>query len=117
MVKAAGEVIAVNEDDLVLQLPFADSMLKVRVATEFIYGNAIRDASNLVEVKSFPNTTDLSSISEELNKTVRIVVLGPFKKTVKAGDNISVTGAIEINKAHINWAEPEIIPVRLQIIN
>jgi predicted lipoprotein len=117
MVKVAGEVMAVNEDDLLLQLPFADSILKVRVATEFIYGNAIRDASNLVEVKSFPNTTDLSSISEELNKTVRTVVLVPFKKTVKAGDKIAVTGAIEINKAHINWREPEIIPVRLQIIN
>ena len=117
LVKTSGEVIELNEDDLLLQLPFADSMLKVRVATEFIYGNAIRDASGLVEVKSFPNTTDLSSISEELNKTVRTVVLVPFKKAVKAGDKIAVTGAIEINKAHINWTEPEIIPVRLQITN
>ena len=117
MVKAEGEVVELNEDDLLLQIPFADSMLKVRIATEFIYGNAIRDASGLVEVKSFPNTTDLSSISEELNKTVRTTVLVPIKKTLKKGDSIAVTGAIEINKAHINWTEPEIIPVRLQIIN
>jgi predicted lipoprotein len=116
MVKATGVVVEVNEDDLLLQV-VDDSMLKLRIATEFIYGNAIRDASNLVEVKNFPNTTDLSSISEELNKTVRAVVLVPFKKTVKKGDKIAITGAIEINKAHINWTEPEIIPVRLQIIN
>lgn len=117
LVRTAGEVIELNEDDLLLKMPFADSMLKVRIAIEFIYGNAIRDASNLVEVKSFPNTADLSSISEELNNNVRTAVLGPFKKAVKTGDKVAVTGAIEINKAHINWTEPEIIPVRLQIIN
>jgi predicted lipoprotein len=117
MVKTAGKVVELNEDDFLLQLPFADSMLKVRIATEFIYGNAIRDASGLVQVKDFPNSADLSSISEELNKTVRTQVLIPFKKLVKTGGTIMVTGAIEINKAHINWTEPEIIPVRLQIIN
>lgn len=117
MVKTAGEVVELNEDDLLLQLPFSDSLLKVRIATEFIYGNAVRDASGLVEVRSFPNTTDLSGISEELNRTVKKTVLAPFKKLVKKGDKVAVTGAIEINKAHINWTEPEIIPVRLQIIN
>jgi predicted lipoprotein len=117
MVKAEAEAVQVNEDDLLLQLPHADSLLNVKLATEFVYGNAIRDASKLLQVKDFPNTTDLSTISEELNKTVRTVVLVPFKKAVKKGDKIAVTGAIEINKAHINWTEPEIIPVRLQIKN
>lgn len=117
MVKAEAKVVQVNEDDLLVQLPFADSLFSVKVATEFVYGNAIRDASKLLQVKDFSNTADLSSISEELNKIVRTQVLVPFKKTVKNGDNIIVTGAIEINKAHINWSEPEIIPVRLQIKN
>lgn len=117
MVKTTAEVVQVNEDDLLLKVPFADSLLAVKVATEFVYGNAIRDASKLLQVKDFPNTTDLTSISEELNKTARTVVLIPFKKVVKKGDQVTVTGAIEINKAHINWNELEIIPVRLQIKN
>jgi len=117
MVKATAEVVQVSEDDLSLQLPYADSLLNIKVATEFVYGNAIRDASQLLQVKDFSNTTDLSNISEELNNTVRTDVLGPFKKAVKKGDKLVVTGAIEINKAHINWNEPEIIPVRLQIKN
>ncbi|TWI85120.1 putative lipoprotein [Lacibacter cauensis] len=117
MVKLNAEVKQVNEDDVLVQLPFADSMLTVKVATEFVYGNAIRDASRLVDVKDFPNTNDLNSISEELNKTVRTTILKPFKQAVKAGDKVVVTGAIEINKAHLNWSEPEIIPVRLQIVN
>ena len=91
-------------------------MVTVKVATEFIYGNAIRDASGLVEVKDFPNTMDLNNISEELNKTVRKTVLPPFKTAVKKGDKIIVTGAIEIHKEHIKWNELEIIPVQLQIV-
>jgi predicted lipoprotein len=117
MVKTDAEVLQVNEDDVLIQLPFADSLLKIKVATEFVYGNAIRDASKLLQVKDFPITTDLNSISEELNKMVRTDVLIPFKKAVEKGDKVAVTGAIEINKAHINWSEPEIIPVRLQIKN
>ena len=115
MVKTTAEVVEVNEDDLLLKLPFADSLLPVKVALEFVYGNAIRDASNLLQVKDFPNTADLGSVSEELNKTVKTGVLAAFRKKVKKGDNITVTGAMEINKEHINWTDPEIIPVRLQI--
>lgn len=112
-----GEVSEIREDELLVTFfhPQADSFVHVRLATEFIYGNAIRDASGLVDVKDFPNTMDLNNISEGLNKIVRTTVLPDFKVKVKKGDKITVTGAIEINKEHIRWAELEIIPVRLQI--
>ena len=87
-----------------------------KLATEFIYGNAIRDASGLVEVKDFPNTMDLNNISEELNKIVRKTVLPPFKTAVKKGDKLIVAGAIEIHKEHIKWSELEIVPVQIQIV-
>ena len=69
--------------------------MTAKLATEFIYGNAIRDASGLVDVKDFPNTMDLNNISEELNKMVRKTVLPPFKTAVKKGDKIIVTGAMK----------------------
>lgn len=118
LVKISGAVSEVGEDEILLTtfLPEADSFYHMKLATEFIYGNAIRDASALVDVKDFPNTMDLNNISEGLNKIVRTTVLPDFKARVKKGDKISVTGAIEINKEHIRWTELEIIPVRLQII-
>jgi hypothetical protein len=117
LVKFKARVNAVTADEIEAGLPLADSVLKVDVATEFIYGNAIRDASKLLAIKDFPNTNELNNISEELNKIVRTEVIAPFRSKVKQGDSIEVTGAIELNKAHINWKEPEIIPVRLQIMN
>jgi predicted lipoprotein len=116
LIKAEGVVTIINEDDITLQVKLDDSLMTVRLATEFIYGNAIRDASGLVDVKNFPNTMDLNNISEELNKMVRKNVLPSFKTAVKKGDKLIVTGAIEIHKEHIKWNELEIIPVQLQII-
>ena len=116
LIKAEGIVSGINEDDITMQIKLDDSLMTVRLATEFIYGNAIRDASGLVDVKDFPNTMDLNNISEELNKIVRKKVLPSFKTIVKKGDKVLVTGAIEMHKEHIKWNELEIIPVRLQII-
>ena len=116
LVKAEGIVTDASEDDITLQIKIGDSLMTAKLATEFIYGNAIRDASGLVDVKDFPNTMDLNNISEELNKMVRQKVLPPFKTAVKKGDKVTVTGAVEIHKEHIKWNELEIIPVQLQIV-
>ena len=116
LVKVEGTVTDVGEDDIAVQIKIDDSLMTGKLATEFIYGNAIRDASGLVDVKDFPNTMDLNNISEELNKMVRQTVLPPFKTTVKKGDKLLVTGAIEIHKEHIKWNDLEIIPVQLQIV-
>ena len=116
LVKTGAVVTELGDDDNTLQINSGDSVMIVKLATEFIYGNAIRDASGLVDVKDFPNTMDLNNISEELNRTVRKTVLPSFKEKVKKGDKINVTGAIEINKAHLRWTGLEIIPIRLQIV-
>ena len=116
LVKVSGTVTVINEDDLILQVSHADSLMEVKLATEFIYGNAIRDASGLLDIKDFTNTTDLNNISEELNKTVRNTVLPSFKKQVKKGDKIEVTGAVEINQEHTRLNELELIPVQIKIL-
>jgi predicted lipoprotein len=116
LVKLKGTVTDVKEDEVSLSVKQNDSLLHVNLATEFIYGNAVRDASGLVQVKDFPNTNNLSSISEELNKIIRSAVLPSFKQAVKKGDKVNVIAAVEINAAHIHWQGIELLPVRLQIV-
>jgi predicted lipoprotein len=114
LIKATGVVAVINEDEIVMQVNHADSLMIVNLATEYIYGNAIRDASGLVDIKDFSNSSDLNSISEELNKIVRVSVLPPFKKQVKPGDHVEITAAVELNKEHINFRDIELIPVRIK---
>lgn len=117
LVKGEGEITAINENDITI-LNKADYGGKVyTIATEFVYGNAIRDASGLISLNEFNNTMDINNVSEEINKIVRTEVLPPFKKAAKKGDVVQFTGAIELNKEHLNVEDIEIIPISLKIIN
>jgi predicted lipoprotein len=117
LIKTQAIVTAVNADDVSVNMPVADSLLPAIIATEFIYGNSIRDASKLIDINDFTNTADLNSVSEELNKIVRSTVLPEFRGQVKPGDTLSVVAAVEINKEHIKWNNLELIPVRIKILN
>lgn len=116
LVKLNAEVATVQEDDITLKIAHADSSIILKLATEYVYGNAIRDASGLLDIRDFTNTSDLNSISEELNKIVRSTVLPDFKKKVRQGDKVEVTGAVEFNKAHVSFKQLEVIPVRLKVL-
>lgn len=116
LVKTTGVVTAVNEDDVALEVPTTTGIMNVTIATEFIYGNAIRDASKLIDVRDFTNSTDLSSISEALNNTVRKEVLPSFKTAVKKGNKVALIAAVEINKEHIKLDGLELIPVQIKIV-
>jgi predicted lipoprotein len=116
LVKTRATVNQVNEDDIIISIQHGDSLLKAKLATEYVYGNAIRDASGLIDIRDFTNAMDLNSISEELNKIVRTELLPSFKKQVKQGDQLEITAAIELNKQHIKFNGIELIPVRLKIV-
>lgn len=116
LIRVEGQVSKVNEDDLVLQISAGDSSLTATLATEYIYGNAIRDASGLVDVKDYPNSAELNSISEGLNKIVRTTLLPAFRQQVKTGDKVAVVAAVEFNQEHVKWNQIELLPVRLQIM-
>jgi predicted lipoprotein len=122
LVKLTGKVVAVSDDEVTVVAGNSNDPLTVKIATEYVYGNAIRDASRLVDIKDFVNTTDLNNISEELNKKVRNVVLPPFKAKVKKDDTITCTGALELNEArsersrNYSLNDLEIIPVQCKII-
>jgi len=111
-VQGTGKVIDVNENNVILQV--AD--IPVELETEFIFGNAIRDASGLIKINDYTETSDFNSISEAINDKVRKTVIPDFTRDVSLGDQVKFSGAIELNKVHLNLKQPEIIPLSIQII-
>ena len=117
LIKGEGEITAINENDVTI-LSKTDSAQHIyTIATEFVYGNAIRDAPGLISLNDFDNTMDINNVSEEINKMVRNEVLPPFRKTAQKGNVIQFSGAIELNKEHLNIENIEIIPISLKIIS
>ena len=114
MVRAEGVVKSFSQEEILMEVPHADSVIQLIVAMEYIYGNAIRDASRAVAVKDFPNTSDLNGIAEALNRIARTRVVPDFRKTLSIGDRIEVTGAVELHREHLNLSVMEIQPVRLK---
>lgn len=113
LIRGEAKIIEVKEDELLIQLE-VDSMITSRLATEFIFGNAVRDASGLININEFTNTMDFNQVSAEINEIIRNEVVPEFKKQVQVGDLISFVGAIELNQERLNLEEIEIIPIQIQ---
>jgi predicted lipoprotein len=117
LVKGLGVITDLDEDKATLLAKDDSSEQKVILATEFVFGNAIRDASGLININEFNNTMDFNNVSAEINRIIRNEVLPPFKNAVRKGDTIQFTGAIELNKIHLKLDNIEVIPIRLEIAN
>lgn len=112
LVSGKGTVMSVEPDFVTVSL---DANVKIMLATEFIFGNAVRDASGLININEFVNTMDFNNVSAEINKIIREKVLPPFKNSVKNGDEIKFTGAIELNKEHPELNNIEVVPIHVTI--
>lgn len=111
LVKGAGIVSGVDENEVKVEA----GEREVRIATEYIFGNAVRDASGAIDINAFTNSMDFNNVSAEINKLIREKVVPPFKSKVKKGDRVTFYGAIELNREHLQVNDIEIIPVGLQI--
>ncbi len=113
LVKGRGTIASINEDDISLLMQTDTSKQTITIATEYIFGNAVRDATGLININEFNNTMDFNNVSAELNKIIREKVLPPLKQKVNKGDTIEFTGAIELNKEHLDVSKIEVIPVKI----
>ncbi len=115
MVKVKGEIMAVNENEVLVSvtLPHADSLLTVAITTEFVYGNAVRDASGLLDARDFNNASDLNNIAEALNELVRKNIVPEIRKTAKQNNTVEIIGAVQLNREHVAKEMLEIIPLKI----
>lgn len=110
-----GEGIIVNTDDngVWVSTPSGNSVL---LATEYVYGNALRDASGLVDINKFSSTMDLNNISAEVDRIVRTKILPAVTPRLKKGVKIQFSGATGLNQSHLRLGEIEITPISLKVI-
>ncbi len=109
MTKIEGEVIAKTELGLKVRTP---SKQVVEVDTKFIFGNAIRDASQLVQLTDFKTNAEFNALSEALNEIIREKEIPAQLEKINQGDHVSVTGALKLSK---NQELPiQLLPVKLK---
>jgi predicted lipoprotein len=93
-----GKIVAVGEDGLEVSVGEPQNNPDVFVATGlYIPGNAVRDASGLVDVSKFSDTMKFNEISSEINKIVVKEVIKPFmNKEPGVGMTVKFYGATQV---------------------
>ena len=98
LLKGEGKIVAIGEDffDISLKEPWIKPDIRI-ISGLYIPGNAVRDASGLVDVSEFSDTMKFNEISSEINKIVVKEVIKPFlEKNPKSGDTIRFIGATQV---------------------
>lgn len=98
LLEGEGKIISVNKDGLCVSVtsPEADPEILI-CAGSYISGNAVRDASGLVDVSAFSDTMKFNKISFEINKIVVQEVIAPFlDKGPRPGMTVRFVGAVEV---------------------
>jgi hypothetical protein len=108
MLKGEGIIEKADREFIIVKV---DENTSVKIATDFIYGNAVRDGSGKVNIDEFLNMTDFNLVSVALNKIVREEVAAPLRSNAKAGQRIEFAGAFELNSENVNIADMLIMPV------
>lgn len=114
MTTGQGTIVSADDNDVYI---LTRNKHTIKIAIEYIFGNALRDAPGKISINNFSNTMDLNNVSAEINKIARDEVIAPFKNQIKKGNSVTFAGAFELNQQHINLNNIEIIPVSLKISN
>ncbi len=112
MVNGKGKIEQVAEEYIVLTL---NENAKIKIATDFIYGNAVRDGSGKVNIDDFLNMTDFNAASVEINKLVKEKVVSRLRKSASAGQMLEFAGAFEIKEENFDLSSILVFPVSVKL--
>lgn len=112
ILQGTGTVSSIEEEYVTLII---ENEKSIHIATDFIFGNAIRDGSAMADIGEYQNTMDFNSISVELNNIVREEIVPPFVKEVAIGDVVFFKGAVTVDITDPRLDSLKIIPLRLKI--
>ena len=112
MVNGKGTIEQVADEYIVVLL---NDKSNVKIATDFIYGNAVRDGSGKANIDDFLNMTDFNAVSVSINKLVKEKVVARLRSSAKVGQNLEFTGAFEIGEENVDLSALLILPVSVKL--
>jgi predicted lipoprotein len=110
--QGSGTVESLDEENIWVTL---DNGSRIQIATDFIFGNAVRDGSGIVNIDDFLNMTDFNNVSVALNKLVKNKVVIGLKTEAMPGIRVDFAGAFELNETSPDLAAIRMIPVVAKI--
>ena len=120
LIEGHGQILSIGDDFLEVSTRASQTHPDIKILSGFyIPGNAVRDASGLIDVSTFSDTMKFNEISGEINKIIVKKVIQPFlDKKPKVGNTISFLGATQVAQDATEEKELqliEVVPIRLEL--
>jgi predicted lipoprotein len=96
-VKGTGHVTAIEKENISVTLD-TQPMCSVNLFTGLLFGNAVRDASDLLDGSAFGNSQDFNAISTELNHRVETEVIPALREKASIGKAIQFAGCVALDE-------------------
>ena len=113
--RGTGHVVAVKKNSVTLALQAGDDSADILLPTGLLFGNAVRDATGLLDASAFPNSQNFNDLSTELNHIVETTLLPRLREQAKTGAKLSFAGCAEIDDEDTDVKPLKIIPVSLNL--
>jgi predicted lipoprotein len=111
-VRGSGQVTAIKKDRVEIALDEGQTNTPVALLTGLLFGNAVRDASGLLNVSDYPNSQDFNDLSTELNRLVESRVFPELTQRAAVGKAVRFVGCMELPEGTVPTAV-EIVPVKI----
>ena len=100
LLKGKGRIVSIDKAGLSVSITGSESSPEILIcAGSYISGNAVRDASGLIDVSTFSDTMKFNMIGAEINKIVVQEVIKPFQeKGPQVGMTVTFIGAAEVSE-------------------
>ena len=114
-VSGEGVVVEKTETNLLIDTAGTGPQGNIAIPIEFIFGNAIRNGSGLIDVNDFPNSQDFNNISAEINRIVTAKVIAPVIERIEKGKTVGFVGCAEIMDEETDLNPMTVVPVELEV--
>jgi predicted lipoprotein len=99
LLRGSGKVVSHDKKGVGVALDLDKAEPDIVLRTGLLFGNAVRDASGLIDASSFANSQHFNEVSTELNRIVEARVLSKLKGPLASLDqHIEFVGCVEIQE-------------------
>jgi len=109
-----GEIVSVETNKVGVALEAGSSEADFVLVAGPVFGNAVRDATGLVNASDFINSQDFNGIAQELNRRVEAQVIPELVAEAKAGRRVRFVGCVEVRNEPGDLRPLKVVPVSVQ---
>jgi predicted lipoprotein len=110
-VNGVGKVVSVEEDGIGLSLRPDSDEVQIAIPLGFVFGNAVRDSTGLLDPGDYPNAQEFNDISAALNSRVESNVLTRLREIAVPGSRIRFAGCAEVADEEQDLKPLALVPI------